>query len=59
MNTVVFVLVRTAPGADHRLTAFRLVGPKSPEEKDAILREAIGSLAPALAAQEGDAREAL
>lgn len=36
-----FVLARTEPGPDHRLTAFRLVGPKSPEEKDALLRAAL------------------
>jgi SAM-dependent methyltransferase len=39
-----FVLRKAEPGKDHRLTAFRLVGPKSPEEKDALLREAIASL---------------
>ena len=42
---VAFVLARSVPRAEHRLTAFRLIGPKSPEGKDAILREAIGSLA--------------
>ncbi len=40
-----FVLARSAPAPEHRLTAFRLIGPKSPEEKDAILRQAIASLA--------------
>lgn len=44
VNTAMFVLARTEPSPDHRLTAFRLVGPKSPEEKDALLREAIASL---------------
>ncbi|MBI4562777.1 MAG: hypothetical protein HY724_12095 [Candidatus Rokubacteria bacterium] len=44
VNTAVFVLARSEPGPNHRLTAFRLVGPKSPEEKDALLREAIHSL---------------
>lgn len=39
-----FVLARTEPRPDQRLTAFRLVGPKSPEEKDALLREAIAAL---------------
>jgi len=39
-----FVLARAVPAPDHRLTAFRLVGPKSPEEKDRLLREAIDSL---------------
>lgn len=40
-----FVINRTEPAPDHRLTAFRLIGPKSPEEKDALLREAIRSVA--------------
>ena len=40
-----FVLARSVPTPEHRITAFRLVGPKSPEEKDAILREAIAALA--------------
>ncbi len=43
VNTVLFVLARTEPLPEHRLTAFRLVGPKSPEEKDALLREALHS----------------
>lgn len=42
---VAAVLARGAPGAEHRLTAFRLIGPKCPEEKDAVLREAVASLA--------------
>ena len=42
---VIFVLARSVPAAEHRMTAFRLVGPKSPEEKDAILRDAIRALA--------------
>jgi len=33
-----------SPAPDHRLTAFRLVGPKSPEEKNALLVRAIDSL---------------
>lgn len=41
---VAFVLARATPAPEHRLTAFRLIGPKSPEEKDRILREAIRSL---------------
>ena len=58
VNTALFVLARSEPSPDHRLTAFRLVGPKSPEEKDALLREAIAALrSPNLrslaAAQEG------
>lgn len=38
-----FVLARVEPQPDHRLTAFRLVGPKSLEEKEALLRQAIAS----------------
>ena len=45
VNSVAFVLARSTPAPEHRITAFRLVGPKSPEEKDAILREAIAALA--------------
>ena len=41
VNTVLFTLSNTCPPADHRLTAFRLIGPKSPEEKDALLRQAL------------------
>jgi len=48
VNTVLFVLARAAPELDHRLTAFRLVGPKSPEEKDAILRAAVRAPHPAV-----------
>lgn len=36
-----FTLSRRSPDPGHRLTAFRLVGPKSGEEKDGLLREAI------------------
>jgi len=35
---VLFTLAKKAPADDHRLTAFRLIGPKSPEEKDALLK---------------------
>ncbi|WP_447972353.1 Eco57I restriction-modification methylase domain-containing protein [Nitrospira sp. Kam-Ns4a] len=45
VNTALFVLAKAEPPPEHRLTAFRLVGPKSPEEKDRLLREAIASLA--------------
>jgi len=44
VNIVLFVLAKTEPTDSHRLTAFRLVGPKSPEEKDALLLEAVASL---------------
>ncbi len=33
VNTALFTLSVATPSLDHRLTAFRLVGPKSPEEK--------------------------
>jgi hypothetical protein len=46
VNTACFVLAAAAPPADHRLTAFRLIGPKSPEEKDALLLSAIAALGP-------------
>jgi hypothetical protein len=39
-----FVIAVATPAADHRMTAFRLIGPKSPEEKDALLLGAIHSL---------------
>src|SRR5581483_12400377 len=45
VNTACFVLATSKPSADHRLTAFRLIGPKSPEEKDALLVRAIAELA--------------
>jgi hypothetical protein len=32
-----FVVAKVEPAAAHRLTAFRLVGPKSPDEKQALL----------------------
>jgi hypothetical protein len=38
---VLFNLAKTPPKADHRLTAFRLIGPKSSEEKDALLLKTI------------------
>jgi hypothetical protein len=38
VNTVLFTLAKKAPADDHRLTAFRLIGPKSPEEKAMHLR---------------------
>ena len=45
VNTVLFVLSRYQPADDHRLTAFRLIGPKSPQEKDDLLRAAIAGSA--------------
>lgn len=44
VNIALFVIAAATPAADHRLTAFRLIGPKSPEEKDALLLSAIHSL---------------
>lgn len=44
VNSVLFVLAAMPPAVDHRLTAFRLIGPKIPEEKDRLLREALASL---------------
>jgi hypothetical protein len=44
VNTVLFTLVKRAPAADHRVTAFRLIGPKSPTEKDLMLRQAVRSV---------------
>lgn len=44
VNTVLFSLTKAAPDSDHRLTAFRLIGPKSPEEKDRLLRQALNSI---------------
>lgn len=34
---VLFTLAKREPADDHRLTAFRLIGPKSPVEKDRLL----------------------
>jgi hypothetical protein len=44
VNIALFVIAKTIPPSEHRLIAFRLVGPKSPEEKDALLVSAIESL---------------
>jgi SAM-dependent methyltransferase len=44
VNTVLFCLAKKEPSDDHRLTAFRLIGPKSPEEKDRLLRQALIAL---------------
>src|SRR5262249_7845549 len=40
-----FTLRTARPAPDHRLTAFRLIGPKSPIEKDTLLRRAIAAQA--------------
>ena len=44
VNIAAFVIAATSPSPEHQLTAFRLVGPRSPEEKDALLLRAIQSL---------------
>jgi len=41
VNIALFVLSKKVPADDHRLTAFRLVGLKSPEEKDELLKHSI------------------
>ena len=41
VNIVLFTLAKKAPTDDHRLTAFRLIGPKSPEEKDKLLKQSV------------------
>jgi hypothetical protein len=41
VNIALFTLRAAPPAAEHRLTAFRLIGPKSAAEKDALLRRAI------------------
>jgi hypothetical protein len=44
VNVALFTLRRGAPAPEHRITAFRLVGPKSPAEKHRLLLRALGSL---------------
>jgi hypothetical protein len=41
VNIVLFTLAKTSPNTDHRLTAFRLIGPKGPEEKKRLLQTAL------------------
>lgn len=41
VNVALFTLVSRVPDPDHRLTGFRLIGPKSAAEKEQLLREAI------------------
>ncbi len=50
-----FVLGRSEPAPEHRLWATRLVGPKSPAEKDHLLREAVRALIPAPSPAEREA----
>ena len=46
VNIALFTLRTAPPEPEHRLVAFRLVGPKSPSEKDALLRDAVRALTP-------------
>ncbi len=46
VNTALFVFARTEPRPEHRLTAFRLVGPNSPEEKEGLLKSVLQGAAP-------------
>jgi hypothetical protein len=41
VNIVLFTLAKAVPSEEHRLTAFRLIGPKSPQQKDRLLRKSI------------------
>ena len=41
VNIALFTLAKAAPSEEHRLIAFRLIGPKSPQQKDRLLRESI------------------
>jgi hypothetical protein len=43
VNIVLFVVANADPPAEHHLTALRLIGPKSPQKKDRLLREALGT----------------
>jgi hypothetical protein len=43
VNIALFTLSKAQPRRGHRLTAFRLVGPKGPEEKDALLLDTMKS----------------
>lgn len=44
VNIALFTLRTVPPEPEHRIVAFRLVGPKSPGEKDALLRQAIHAI---------------
>ncbi|MCL4509265.1 MAG: BREX-1 system adenine-specific DNA-methyltransferase PglX [Chloroflexi bacterium] len=41
VNIALFVVTQAIPRQDHRLWAARLIGPKSPAEKDKLLREVV------------------
>lgn len=49
VNIALFTLRNALPTSDHRMTAFRLIGPKSPEEKDALLLDSVAALTEACA----------
>jgi hypothetical protein len=44
VNIVLFTLAKKEPANNHRMTAFRLIGPKSPGEKDRLLHQALDSI---------------
>jgi hypothetical protein len=52
VNVTMFVMSKVAPPQGHRLTAFRLIGPRGPQEKEALLDQALRSIRPQLAASE-------
>lgn len=48
VTVALFTLRAQGPPPEHRMTAFRLVGPKSPAEKNRLLRRAIAGKAPGI-----------
>lgn len=48
VNVALFTLRKGVPEAGHRIDAFRLVGPRSPGEKNELLRQAIAGRAPGI-----------
>ena len=49
VNTALFALSNAPFGPYHRTTAVRLIGTKSPEEKDALLLDSVAALGEACA----------
>lgn len=49
VNTALFNLCNAPSAPYHRMNAFRLIGPKSPEEKDALLLDSVATLREACA----------
>lgn len=41
VNIALFTFANSKPDPEHKLTAFRLIGPKSPEEKDSLLLDSL------------------